>query len=141
MQISTKTSIAIHCLIFIYKAKKQNVKVTSNLLSESTGINPVIIRNILSALKKANIINTQLGSGGTELVKDINDISLYEIFNTIEPDGLDSLIGIHSCSNRKCVLAKQIKNILDKPYQKIKRAIVDTMKSITLKQMIDDYKE
>ena len=52
MQISMKCSVAVHCLIFIYEAKGIT-KVTSNLLAESTGCNPVVIRTILSALKKS----------------------------------------------------------------------------------------
>lgn len=54
MQISMKCSVAVHCLIFIHEAKGI-AKVTSNLLAESTGSNPVVIRNILSALKKAGL--------------------------------------------------------------------------------------
>ena len=48
MQISMKCSVAVHCLIFIYEAKGI-AKVTSGLLAESTGCNPVVIRKILSA--------------------------------------------------------------------------------------------
>ena len=59
MQISMKCSVAVHCLIFIHEAKGI-AKVTSNLLAESTGSNPVVIRNILSALKKAVRLVTDL---------------------------------------------------------------------------------
>lgn len=52
MHVSNKCSIAIHCLIFIHEYGAEN-KVTSELLSFSTGCNPVTIRGILSALKKA----------------------------------------------------------------------------------------
>lgn len=52
MHVSNKCSIAIHCLIFIHEYGTEN-KVTSELLSLSTGCNPVTIRGILSALKKA----------------------------------------------------------------------------------------
>lgn len=50
MHISTKSSIAIHCLIVISEYGEQE-KVTSEMLALSTGINPVTIRNIVSALK------------------------------------------------------------------------------------------
>ncbi len=52
MQLSMKCSVAVHCLIFIHETEN-SVKVTSTLLSQSTGVNPVVIRNILSALKKS----------------------------------------------------------------------------------------
>ena len=48
MHISNKCSIAVHCLIFINEYGKEK-KVTSELLSLSTGCNPVTIRNIISA--------------------------------------------------------------------------------------------
>ena len=51
MHISTKCSVAIHCLIFIYEYGEKR-KVTSDLLSLSTGTNSVTIRTIISGLKK-----------------------------------------------------------------------------------------
>ena len=66
MHISMKCSVAIHCLIFIYEYGGSK-KVTSQLLSLSTGSNPVIIRNILSALKKEGIVSVKPGTGGTEI--------------------------------------------------------------------------
>ena len=62
MQLSMKCSVAVHCLIFIHEYHG-SAKVTSNLLSLSTGINPVVIRNILSGLKKAGIISVPRGTG------------------------------------------------------------------------------
>lgn len=138
MQISMKCSIAVHCLIFIYEATGR-VKVTSELLSESTGVNPVIIRNILSHLKKAGIINVARGTGGAELNIKPGDINLYMIYSAVEPDGLSSLIGIHNCKDRKCPVAVNIHNILYNPYLKIEEAVIDTMKQIKLVSLIDDY--
>lgn len=138
MQISMKCSIAVHCLIFIYEANGR-VKVTSELLSESTGINPVIIRNILSQLKKAGIINVARGTGGAELLIKPEDIDLYMIYNAVELNGLSSLIGIHNCKDRKCPVAANIHNILHDPYLKIEEAVIDTMKKIKLISLIDDY--
>ena len=138
MQISTKCSIAVHCLIFIHEAKGI-AKVTSNLLSESTGCNPVIIRNIISSLKKAGLITVTRGTGGTELCKDPSEITLYQIYNALEPDGLSKLIGIHSCQNRKCPVAQNIHKVLENPYNQIEESIKHTMENITLKSMIDDF--
>ncbi len=45
MHISTKCSVAVHCLIFVFEYGETQ-KVTSDLLSLSTGINPVTIRKI-----------------------------------------------------------------------------------------------
>lgn len=138
MQISMKCSVAVHCLIFIHESKGI-AKVTSTLLSESTGCNPVIIRNIISALKKAGIITVARGTGGAQLCKAPSDITLYMIYSALEPKGLSSLIGIHPCEGRKCPVAQNIRNVLRKPYQKIEDSIRQTMESITLESIIEDF--
>lgn len=138
MQISTKCSIAIHCLIFIHEAKG-SVKVTSNLLSQSTRCNPVIIRNIISSLKKAGLITVMRGTGGAELKVSPSEITMYQIYIALEPKGLSSLIGIHPCQSGKCPIAQNIHAILKNPYEKIETSIIETMKSITLQSIIDDY--
>ena len=50
MQISMKCSVAVHCLVFIYEAQGK-VRVISTLLAQSTGCNPVVIRNVFGALE------------------------------------------------------------------------------------------
>lgn len=138
MQISMKCSVAVHCLIFIHEAKGI-AKVTSNLLAESTGSNPVVIRNILSALKKAGLITVHRGTGGAELCTDPSQITLYQIYSALEPNGVTSMIGIHPCQERSCPVAQNIRKVLQGPYRKIEDAVQKTMESITLQSMIDDF--
>ncbi|WP_274954971.1 Rrf2 family transcriptional regulator [Anaerostipes butyraticus] len=133
-----KCSVAVHCLIFIYEAKGK-ARVTSTLLAQSTGCNPVVIRNILSALKKAGMISVARGPGGAELLKEPSEITLYMIYDAMEPEGLSSLIGIHSCEDRKCPVAKNIRFVLQDPYQKIEDSIRQTMEGITLESMIEEF--
>ncbi len=140
MQISMKCSIAVHCLIFIHEAKG-TVKVTSSLLAQSTGCNPVIIRNILSALKKAGLITVPRGTGGAELCADPSQITLYQIYTALKPDGITSIIGIHPCQGRPCPVAQNIGKVLQTPYHKIEDAVKQTMEEITLESMIAQYHE
>ena len=58
---------------------------TSNLLAKSTGCNPVVIRNVFGALKKAGIITVARGTGGAKLCKAPSDITLYMIYQAMEP--------------------------------------------------------
>lgn len=138
MQISMKCSIAVHCLIFIYEARGL-VKVTSTLLAESTGCNPVVIRNLISALKKAGIITVHRGTGGAELCTDPSQITLYQIYTALEPNGLSSLIGIHACQGRACPVAQNIRQVLQAPYHSIEEAIRQAMERITLQSMIEEF--
>lgn len=137
MQISMKCSVAVHCLLFIWEARGR-ARVTSTLLAQSTGCNPVVIRNILSALKKAGIITVQRGQGGAELCRDPAQITLHEIYSALEPDGLSSLIGIHPCDGRACPVAQNIRRVLQRPYRQIEDAVAAAMDGITLASMIED---
>ena len=138
MQISMKCSVAVHCLIFIYEARGI-AKVTSGLLAESTGCNPVVIRNIMSALKKAGLITVPRGTGGAELCADPDQITLYQIYTALEPHGLASLIGIHPCQERACPVAQNIRKVLQSPYHQIEDAVQQTMERITLQAMIEEF--
>ena len=80
MHISNKCSIAVHCLIFLSEYG-EGEKVTSELLSCSTGCNPVTIRNILSALKKDEIIIVNVSGRGD---KDVAAIARYRGENIYE---------------------------------------------------------
>ena len=138
MQISIKCSIAAHCLIFIHEAKGI-AKVTSNRLAESTGSNPVVIRNILSALKKAGLITVPRGTGGAELCKDPSQITLYQIYTALEPNGVTSMIGIHPCQGRQCPVAQNIRKVLEHPYHNIEDAVKEAMEQATLQSMLEEY--
>lgn len=137
MQISMKCSVAVHCLLFIWEARGK-ARVTSTLLAQSTGCNPVVIRNILSALKKAGLITVPRGQGGAELCRDPEQITLYQIYAALEPQGLTSLIGIHPCDGRACPVAQNIRRVLRRPYRQIEDAIAATMDGITLASLIQD---
>ncbi len=138
MRISTKCSVAVHCLLFIYEYG-ENRKVTSELLSLSTGSNPVTVRNILSALKKDNIISVRSGTGGAAIICPVNEITLYRVCRAIDPDFLSQLIGIHNMASPLCPIGKNIHTVLDVSYKKISDELSESLKKITLEDIINDY--
>ena len=138
MHISTKCSVAIHCLIFIFEYGDTQ-KVTSDLLSLSTGINPVTIRKIISSLKKDGIISVKFGTGGTTLNCLPNEITLYRICKAIEPNFASKLIGLHPLPSPLCPIGKIIHNVLDCSYQKISNDLCESLKNITFENIISAY--
>ncbi len=138
MHISTKCSVAIHCLIFINEYGKDK-KVTSELLSLSTGTNSVTIRNILSALKKDGILSIKSGTGGATLNCPLHEISLYRVCKAIEPDFASRLIGVHALPSPLCPVGRNIHHVLDCSYQKIRNDLCDSLRGITLEDMVSDY--
>ena len=138
MHISTKCSVAIHCLVFIHEYGGDK-KVTSELLSLSSGSNPVTIRTILSALKKDGIISVKGGTGGAALNALPREITLYRICKAIEPDFTAKLIGLHPLPSPLCPVGRNIHGVLDTSYQKIRDDLCGSLQSITLEDILADY--
>lgn len=139
MHISHKCSIAVHCLIFIKEYGEEN-KVTSELLSLSTGCNPVTIRNILSAMKKDGIIDVKFGTGGATLAVPIQDISLYRVCAAVDPKAVEKMISVHPAPSPLCPVGRNIEEVLDQTYKILKEDLVSSMKSITMEKIVKDYR-
>ncbi len=138
MHISTRLSIAIHCLILVNEFGDK-IKLTSEMMAVSTGCNPVTIRSIVSALKKADILSVKFGTGGTTLNCPPEEIDLYKVYMAIEPNALKKMIGIHAMPSPLCPVGKNINKILAKPYSKIRDDLASSLKTITLEEIITQY--
>lgn len=138
MHISKKCSIAVHCLVFIHEYGEGR-RVTSELLALSTGCNPVTIRNIISALKKDDILSVKCGTGGATLNCPVGAISLYRICMAVEPDALEKLIGVHTMPSPFCPVGQNIHAVLEMPYNKVCNDLKNSLQSVTLKEMIEEY--
>ncbi len=138
MKISTKSSIAMHCLIFIAEYGQQ-VRVTSELLSKTTGCNPAAIRSLLGALQKAGIIHIARGVGGATMAVSPDQVTLWEVYHALEPQGLERLIGLHPAPSPLCPVGRNIAEVLREPYEEIAKAVQQQMQQITLGQMLERY--
>lgn len=140
MRLNTKCSIALHCLVFISEYENK-VKVTSELLAQSTGCNSAAIRSILNVLQKAGIISIVRGIGGAYLSRNPESLTVWEVYHALEPDGLEHFIGFHPNPSDQCPVGKRIQAVLKKPYGEIGAAVQETMEEITLQQLLDYYHE
>ena len=138
MHISTKCSVAIHCLVFIYEYGETH-RVTSELLSRSSGANPVTIRTILSALKKEGILQIKPGTGGASLNCPPEEINLYRICQALEPDFLSKLIGVHPTPSPFCPVGRNIHRVLDSTYEDVREDLKRSLAGITLASIIEEY--
>lgn len=102
--MNSKSSMALHCLVFISEYESK-VKITSDLLTKSTGCNSAGIRSILNALKKANIITIVRGVGGAHLNVTPEALTVWDIYHALEPTELEHFIEYHPNPSKQCPLA------------------------------------
>ena len=139
MQISSRFTIAVHALICI-ETFKNDYKVTSDFLASSVNVNPVVIRRLLQQLKKAGIVNVIRGSGGAEVKKPLNEITLLDIYNAVEcVEG--ELFHFHENPSKLCPVGKNIHAILDTRLEEIQKAMEQEMASVTIHDIMEDTKK
>ena len=137
MQISSRFTIAVHIFACIDTFEKDQ-KITSDFLSASINVNPVIIRKILSSLKKSGLINVLRGTGGTTIAKQLDQITLLDIFQSVECLEDGKLFHFHENPNVNCPVGKNIHSILDDKLLRVQKAMENELASITLEDVIND---
>ena len=138
MQISSRFTIATHMLIIIALKGKES-KVTSDFLASSVGVNPVIIRKTLSQLKKAELISVARGTGGAEIIKDLEDINLLDVYQAVECLGKKGqLFSFHDNPNPDCPVGANIHRVLDEKLDKIQEAMEEELSQTSLARVVAD---
>ena len=139
MQISTKFTIAIHVLAAVDFFGKDR-KVTSEFLAASIGSNPVIIRNIMSDLQNAGIIATKRGPGGIEIVKPLDQITFYDVYEAVEKNK-DHLFNFHDNPNPACPVGRNIHDALDGRLADAQKNFENDLKRYNMADVLEDIRE
>ncbi|MGM0922434.1 Rrf2 family transcriptional regulator [Bacillus sp. V2I10] len=133
MKISSRFTIAVHILSLI----KQNPPsdCTSEFMAGSVNTNPVIIRKILSYLKKAGLVEVRRGAGGAYLLKELHDITLLEVYRAVQVVEEDKLFHFHEKPNPDCPIGANIQSVLELILVQAQEAMEQVLESITMDQL------
>ncbi|MBR1627705.1 MAG: Rrf2 family transcriptional regulator [Lachnospiraceae bacterium] len=140
MQITSKFTIAIHIITAVDYFKDKE-KVTSSFLAGSVGANPVIVRNVVGDLKEAGIVDISQGKSGIELVKDLADISFYDIYKAVGCVSEEGLFHFHEKPNIDCPVGRNIHKALDEELLNIQKAMEAQLGRITLLDIVRKTRE
>lgn len=141
MQITSKFTTAVHILTCIEVFGEQ-MRVTSDFLSGSTGVNAVIIRNVLAQLKSAGIVNTRQGSGGAHLAKPLDEVTLYDVYKAVDcVDNDEGLFHFHENPNAECPVGRNIHRVMDGRLTAAQTAFENELKATTLAEVVADTKK
>lgn len=138
MQITSKFTAAVHILTCIDIFDGQ-MRVTSDVLSGSTGVNAVIVRNVLGQLRKAGIVETRQGSGGAHLARPLSEVTLYDVYKAVDcVDEDEGLFHFHENPNANCPIGRNIHKAMDGRLAAIQSAMENELKSVTLADVVKD---
>lgn len=104
--INSRLAVAIHILSLI----SMDEKASSEIIADSVNTNPVVVRRMISLLKKADILTSRAGVPGASLKKDPADISLLDVYRAVQKQ--EELFAVHENPNPKCPVGKKFRTRL-----------------------------
>lgn len=140
MQISGRFTIAVHVLICI-EMFKNDYKITSEFLASSVNVNPVVIRRLLQQLKKAGLISVKRGSGGADIEKPLDQMTLLDVYYAVECVEEGNLFHFHENPNQSCPVGKNIHALLDTRLEEIQKVMEEKMKAVSIQDIMEDARK
>ena len=136
MKITSRFTVAVHTLLVIYNFS-QTTKVTSDFIAASVQVNPVVIRRTLLSLKAAGMVDVKAGSGGASIVKDLRDITRFDVCKAV--DSMDGdMFHFHENPNPACPVGRNIHAVLDAHLADAQAAMENELKKVTLLDLTKD---
>lgn len=135
MQVTSRFTIAVHIITAI-DYFTDSVKVTSSFLAGSVGANPVIVRNVMGQLKEAGIIDISQGKSGITLAKELNDITLFDVYKSVDCVSDEGLFHFHENPNPECPVGRNIHKALDDELMNVQKAMETQMRAVTLSDIV-----
>ncbi|CYU62997.1 Rrf2 family transcriptional regulator [Streptococcus suis] len=136
MQISSRFTIASHILVLL-ALEGEKEKQTSTSIAGSVGVNPVIIRNILSQLKEAGLVEVARGVGGARLAQGPDQITLLHVYQAVELFGeKGQLFAFHEQPNPNCQVGRNIHPLLDSRLENAQSALENELAQTTIADLL-----
>jgi len=134
MNLSTRFAVSVHILSVLYYSK-DNV-CDSEFISGSVNTNPVVIRRLVTSLKKAGLVEAMPGVKGIKLKKQPSEISLYEIYNAVENQN-SMLFGLHDNTNPACPVGRNINKVLRSEMEIMQNKLMDSMRELSMADVMN----
>ena len=141
MQITSRFTIAVHVITAIEYFKDMD-RVNSEFLAGSVGVNPVIVRAVISKLREAGILKTQRGSSGAVLAKPLDQITFYDVYKAVDSvDKEEGLFHFHEQPNPNCPVGRNIHKAMDERLKEVQRSMENELKKITIADIAEDIRK
>jgi Rrf2 family protein len=134
MAANCRFAFAVHVLAVL--AYKRGEEVSSTQLAASVNTNPVTIRRLLLALRKAGLIFTQRGAGGgARLTREPGTMTLAEVYRAVEE--CRPFSPHPHQPNQCCHVGQKIEQVLTEVFASAQAALEQALAQRTLADVLE----
>lgn len=135
MKLSTKGKYGVKAIVDL-ALNQGETPVSIKSISQRQNISEYYLEQLFAPLRRAKVIKSIRGAqGGYVLNKEPSKITVLDIMNILEgPVEISECLDNTDCSNIDCCATRTV-------WVKIKNSIDSVMESITLQDILDDYKK
>ncbi len=137
MKINLKYTVALNILIVCDICKDK--KVTANYINSVTGCDVTTIRQVMFDLKKAGFIEGKPGPGGTKLKKNLENITLFDVYVSVL-DPKESMLKFYEAEEKENNLSKVIQSVVDTQFNDYRDLLLSEMKNTTVETICSRIK-
>ena len=131
--VNQQFTFAVHIMTAL--AFSPGEVIGSQTLAASVNTNPVVVRRLLLALRRARLIETFTGKhGGARLRKKPRQISLVDIYDAVEPSPVIPVNERRAL--KKCHVSCNMKAIMTRVAESTEQAVRKHLRRITLEQLV-----
>lgn len=135
MSKNAKLSTALHVLFYLNQNRDRVW--TSDTIAGSINTNPVVIRRLLGALKKAGLVKVVSGKhGGYQLARPADRITTFDVFRAVQDRPLFDLNPNEPDGD--CPVGRHVGPCLQGFYDQLEGALEREMKAKTLQQLMSE---
>ena len=133
MAANSRFAIAIHTLGLL--AFVGDKPVSSKMIAESVDTNAVVIRRIMRKFVKHGLVAVRMGTGGgSSLIKSPEEISLADIYNSLEEDALFQVPELGN--EHPCSMGRVVRPVLEGIFGGVEGEMKVRLEEISLKDVM-----
>lgn len=117
----------------------ENSDVSSSAIAESIEANPSVIRQLMANLKRAGLLNSQVGAAKPRLSRPASEITLLDVFKAVEIN--HDLLHVDPKTNMDCPVGSNIQQTLDEAYDRVQKAAELEMSKLTIQDIVNNINE
>lgn len=125
--MKTKVSDAIHILLLLASNSQER---SSAWIAANIQTHPAYVRQIMSKLRQAGLIEASQGKASTKLAKNVHAITMYDVYRAIEGDS--PLFAVDTDTNPESPMGTCVQTALQASFTQVEQAALDAMRKQSL---------